>query len=120
MSPPVSDRSCSWFCLRLSGRRRPSPLVAPQRTACQHDQTVETERYARGLRHRGNGIEKLLVERVALAVAPRLLVHGRRKAAALFGRIGQFAEAIRQFDSAGIDLETFGHARIRALCPRQR
>ena len=40
--------------------------------------------------------------------------------AALFGGVGQFAKSIGELDAAGIDLETFGDARIGGLCPRQR
>jgi len=47
-----------------------------------------------------------------LAVDALLGLHVGLEAAALFGRIGEFAEAIGQFDAAGIELEALGHARI--------
>ena len=91
-----------------------------QRAARQHHQPVEAERYAAGLRHRRDGCEKLLVERITLAIAALFLVHRRAETTALFGGVGQFAKAVGELDAAGIDLETFGHARIGRLRPRQR
>ena len=68
----------------------------------------------------GDRGEKILVERIALAVAPLLFVHRRVEAAALLGGVGQFAKAVGEFDAAGIDLEPFGDARIGRLGARQR
>ena len=109
--PPVSDRSCS--CLTC--RWRPYHLIHPQRAACQHHQPVEAERDAARMRHRRDRGEKILIERIALAIAPLLLVHRLRETAALFGRIGQFAKPVGEFDAAGIDLKPFGDARIGRL-----
>ena len=86
----------------------------------QHHQPVEAERDAAGRRHRGERVEKILVQRVALAVDALLLRHRRLEAPALLGRIGQFAEAVGQFDAAGIKLETLGHLVAARLGARQR
>ena len=96
-----------------------TPPDRPAARRCQHHQPVETERYAARRRHRGNGCEKILVERIALAIAPLLLVHVGGETAALLGGVGQFAKPVGEFDAAGIDLKPFGDARIGRLRPRQ-
>ena len=65
--------------------------------------------------HRGEGCEEVLVERVALAIDPLLLVHLDLEAAALLGRVGQLAEGVGELDPAGIELEPLGDARIAGL-----
>ena len=64
--------------------------------------------------------QKILVERIALAVDALLLVHVGGEAPALLGRVGQLGEAVGEFDAAGIELEALGEARIVRLRPRQR
>ena len=64
--------------------------------------------------------EEILVDRIALAIDARLLVHVGLEAAALLGRVGQFAEGVGEFDAAGIELEAFRDARIAGFGPRQR
>jgi hypothetical protein len=64
-----------------------------------------------GMHLRESG-EQVLVDRVALAVDALLLVHLGLEAAALFGGIGQLAEAIGQFDPASIKLEPLRHPGI--------
>ena len=65
------------------------------------------------------GCKKILVNRIPYPVDPLLFVHFSTKTAALFGWIGQFAKAVRQFDAARIELETLREARIIARPPRQ-
>ena len=56
--------------------------------------------------------QKILVDRIAFAIDPHLLRHLDLEAAALLGRVRQFAEGVREFDAAGIKLEPLGHPRI--------
>ena len=86
----------------------------------EHHQPVEAERDAARLRHRGERREEILVERIALAVDALLLVHLGGEAAALLGRVGQLAEAVGEFDAAGIELEALGDARIARAGAGQR
>src|SRR5947207_10793640 len=101
MSPPVLDRSCSCFFRRWC----PYHLIYPKRTACQHHQPVESECYTACFRHFGDRVEKIFIKRITLAIAPRLLVHRLREAAALLGGIGQFAKSVSELDAAGIDFK---------------
>ena len=64
--------------------------------------------------------EEVLVERVALAIDPHLLVHLGLEAAALLGRVGQLAEGVGELDPAGIELEPLGDARVAGGRPRER
>ena len=97
-----------------------TPPDRPAARRCQHHQPIEAERDTARRRHRGNGCEKILVERIALTIAPLLLVHSSGETAALLGRVGQFAEPVGELDAAGIDLKPFGDPRIGRLRPRQR
>ena len=90
------------------------------RAGRQHHQPVEAERDAAGRRHLRERRQEILVERIALAVDALLLGHLALEAAALLGRIGQLAEAVGEFDAAGIELEALGDARIVPARPRQR
>ena len=56
--------------------------------------------------------EKILVDRIGLAVNPQPLRHFRLEPSALLGRIGQFAEAIGELDPAGIEFEALGETRV--------
>ena len=91
---------------------RPLHEVDAWRAGREHDQPVEAEGDAARLRHFGERRKEILVERVALAVDPRLLVHFGGEAAALLGRVGQLGEAVGEFDPAGIELEALGDARV--------
>ena len=63
--------------------------------------------------------DEILVDRIALAVDALLLRHFAFEPAALLGGVGEFAEAVGEFDAADIKLEALGNARI-ARRPRQR
>ena len=86
----------------------------------QHDQTVEAECDTARRRHVGERPQKVLVDRITLAVDTVLLIHVGGEATALLGRLGQFGEAVGEFDPAGIELEALRETRIRRLHPRQR
>ena len=64
----------------------------------QHHQPVEPQRDAAGLGHHRQGCEEILVDRIAFAIEPLLLIHLGGEATALLGRIGQFAEAVGKLD----------------------
>jgi len=89
-------------------------------TGRKHDQPVEAERYSAGGRHARERGEKILVDRVALAVDACLFRHLLLQPPALIGRIGEFAEAVGELDPAGIKLEALGETRIGRLRPGQR
>lgn len=101
-------------------RRRPHHLINPQCAGRQHHQPVEAERNAARLRHLRDRGQKVLVERIGLAVAALLLGHRLHEAPALLIGVGQFAKPVGELDAAGIDLETLGHTWIVGLHARQR
>src|SRR5215472_12222554 len=106
----------------LIGRRerRPDHLLDAGRAGHQHDETIETECAAAGLRHLPQRGKEILVDRIAVAVAPFLLGHLGLETPALLHRIGQFAERIGELDTAHIELEAFRNARIGALAAGER
>ena len=57
-------------------------------------------------------LKKFLVDRIALTVAPLLLSHRLREPQPLLAGVGQFAKTVGELNSAGIDLEPFGDARV--------
>ena len=69
------------------------------------------------MRQRG---EKILVDRIGLAVDALLDRHGLLEAPALLDRVGQFAEGVGELDAAGIELEALGDARVVRAETRQR
>src|SRR5579859_3234427 len=79
-------------------QRGPDDLVDVGGAGRQHDQAVKAEGRAARRRHQRQGGEKVLVDRVALAVDPRLLVHLQDESPPLLAGVGQFAEAVGQFD----------------------
>ena len=89
-------------------------------TQRQHRQPVETERDAARVGHGGERNQEILVDRIAHAIKPLLGVHFGNEAPALFGGVGQFAEAIGEFDPAGVQFEAFGKARIVVAGPGER
>ncbi len=68
------------------------------------------------LRHGRKRCEEILVDRIGLAVDAGLFSHVTFETAPLFGNVGQFAEGVGKFHTAGVKLETFRNARI----PRRR
>ena len=56
--------------------------------------------------------EEILVDGIPLAIDCLFHVHLGFETAALFGGIGEFAEAVGEFDAAGIELEAFGEAIV--------
>ena len=60
--------------------------------------------------------QKVLVERIALAVEALLLGHFAFEPAALFGGVGEFAKAVGDLDAADVELETLGDARVVRTC----
>ena len=64
--------------------------------------------------------KEVLIHRVAFAVDAVLFVHLGSEAGALLVRVGQLAEAVRQFDAAGVQLEPLGHAGIVGGAAGQR
>ncbi len=60
----------------------------------------------------GKSGEEVFVDGVAFAIDALLLGHLVFETAALFGRVGKFAEPIRQFDAAHVEFEAFGDARV--------
>jgi hypothetical protein len=85
----------------------------------QHDQPVEAERGAARVRHPGERAQKVLVQGVALAMNPFLLVHLGREPASLLARIGQFAKGVGEFHTAQIELEPLGDPGIVRRRTRQ-
>ena len=65
-------------------------------------------------------VEKILVDRIALAMDALLFRHRRLEARALLGGIGQLAESVGKFHAAGIKLEALGDLVAARLWPRQR
>ena len=78
----------------------------------EHDDTVEAQGDAGGGGHMGESGEEVFVERVAFAVDAFFLGHIRFEAVPLFDGVGEFAEAIREFDAAGIEFEALGGAGV--------
>ena len=81
-------------------------------TQSQHDQTIKTQSNARCRGHQRDGLQKILVNRIARAIKRLFERHILFKAGLLFNRIGQFPEAVGQFYPAGIELEPFREQRI--------
>src|SRR5215510_353082 len=96
----------------LCGHRRPYDLVDASGSSREHDQPIEAERNPAGLRHHRKGAEKILVDRIALAVDALLLRHLVFEPLALLGNIDELAEAVRNLDPASIELEALGEPRI--------
>ena len=69
-------------------------------------------------RHLRQSGEKILVDRIALAIDALFLRHVAFEAAALLGRVVEFAKSVGELDAADIKLEALGDARIVSL-PRQ-
>src|SRR4051812_49277357 len=82
---------------------RPPPGAPPGPPAPQPPGRADPERPPAPPGHRGDRREKVIIQRVALAVAAFLLVHRCGESMTLFGGIGQFAKAVGQFHAAGID-----------------
>src|SRR3954452_1264724 len=118
-SPGARSRLDCSTCSYITRRRCPNHLIYPERTACKHHHPIEAQRHTACLRHHSHRRQKLLVQRVAFAITPVLFVHGLRESKALLARVSQFAEAVGEFDPAGIDLEAFGHPRITWFDPGQ-
>ena len=57
-------------------------------------------------------LSKFLIYRIALAIELFLQIHFGFETAALLDGVGEFAEAIGEFDAAGIELEAFGDAGV--------
>ncbi len=70
------------------------------------------------LRHMRERVEKILVDRIGLAIDALARRHLRFEAAALLCRVGQFAKAIGDFDAADIKFESLGETRIASQCRR--
>src|SRR5712672_2170453 len=96
----------------MFGTRRPQHLLDARGAGRQHDQSIEAERYSASRRHHREGAEKILIDRIALAVDALLLRHLLLEPLALLAGIGELAEAVREFDPAGVKLEPFGKPRI--------
>ena len=76
------------------------------RAGCEHDQPVEAEGDAGALRQPVfQSRQEIVVDRIGLAVERLLLCLVGGEAATLLGGIGQFAEGIRQFEPADVQLE---------------
>ena len=60
----------------------------------------------------GERIQEILIERIALAIGGLFHSHLRLEATALFGGVREFAKAVGEFDSAGVELEAFSEAKI--------
>src|SRR5262249_57290812 len=90
------------------GHRRPHHLVDTGGSRREHDQPIEAKRNPAGPRHHRKGAQKILVDRIALAVDALLLRHLLFEPLALLGHIDELAEAVRKLDSAAIELEALG------------
>ena len=56
--------------------------------------------------------EEIVVDRILLAIEALPFRHRVLEAAALFGRIGDFGEAVGELDAAGVELEALREARV--------
>src|ERR1700733_12151077 len=99
--------------------RRPQHLIDARRSSRQHDQPVEPERDAAGLRHMCQRRNEILVDRIMLAIDARLLSHFVVEPHPLRRRVGELAETVGEFHAANIKFEALGDTRI-ARRPRQR
>src|SRR4051794_6613148 len=86
----------------LLRHRGPDHLLDAGRAGEQHHQAIDAERDAARLRHGAERGEKILIDRVTLAVAALLLGHLAGKTAALLVRIGELAKSVGEFHPAGI------------------
>src|SRR6478609_5065039 len=90
------------------------------RAGRERHQPVEAERDAARWRHDGECREKIVIDRILLAVAALPLRHRFLEAAALFAGVGDFGKAVGELDAAGVELEALGEARVAgALRPRR-
>src|SRR4051812_1256519 len=64
--------------------------------------------------------EEVLIDRIALAVNARLLIHLRLKAAPLLLRVGELSEPVRELNSATIELEALRESRVIGRGSRER
>ena len=64
--------------------------------------------------------KKILVERIALTVAPLLLGHRGCEAAALLGRVGELAEPVGQLHAADVKLEALGDPAVGGAARQRR
>ena len=96
VSTPVASTGvhCTW-----------SMWVAPVASITSRSRPSATPLAGGIARERG---QKILVDRIALAVDALLLVHLGGEAAALLAGVGQFGEAVGELDAAGIELEALG------------
>ena len=103
------------------GDGRPQHVVDMAGAARQHDEAVEAERDAGTFRHAmRQRREEILVDRIGDAVARLLVRLIGVEAAALRRRIGELAEGIGELETADIELEALGQARLLRLGSRQR
>src|SRR5262249_61233905 len=76
--------------------------------------------YPAGLRHHRHSVQKILIDRMALAVDSCLLRHLLFESFALRSGIGELRAAICKLHPASIDLEAFGEPRIGRFRPGER
>src|SRR5258705_221590 len=82
---------------------RPQHILDARRAGGEHGQPVDPESDARRLADPPEGVQQLLVERVALAIEPLLERLIGLEAGPLLDRIGQLAEAVGQLEARDIE-----------------
>src|SRR5262249_7131665 len=81
---------------------------------------IEARRNPAGLAHTRKGVQKILVDRITLAVDALLLRHLVFEPLALLGHIDELAEAVRNLNPAGVKLEALGEPWLAAFRPGER
>ena len=97
------------------GHRRPEHVLDIGGAGREHHQAVEAERDTARLGHDRQRREKLLVERVVLAIKPRLFVHLDCEAPALFCGDLLFSGSIGRSDLPGGDPEQMARSLSRVV-----
>ena len=71
-------------------------------------------------RHASERGEKILVDRIGLAVDALLFRHFLLESPALLGGVGEFAEGVGELDPAGVEFEALGDAGVAGADPGER
>src|ERR1700744_1361212 len=101
-----------------SADRGPQHIFNVLCPGAQHNQAIKAERDAG--RGRQSGFEcrkEILVDRVNLTVKRLFLRLVGDKAGALLGGVGQLAKGVGEFETADIELEALGKARVGWVAP---
>src|SRR5439155_9375994 len=114
-----------WFPLAVAidsdgWARGPDYIIDASGAGCEHDQPVQPQRDPAGVRHHRESGQKILVNRIPLAIDALFLQHLLLEPLALLGGIGELSTSVGKLDTTSVELKAVGEPRIGRLGPGQR